>query len=133
MTTDAPATPANMRWHVSHLSEQDFKPDGLRPYFEYRDLGIKDATGGAAVMHVIRAREGHNATGEWHRHHVQLQLVYILKGWVKFEYEGVGEVLLEAGACVHQAPGMRHREIAHSEDLELIEIVLPADFKTEAA
>jgi mannose-6-phosphate isomerase-like protein (cupin superfamily) len=42
----------------------------------------------------------------------------------------VGEVRLEAGSCVHQPPGIRHRELEHSEDLELIEIVLPAEFKT---
>jgi hypothetical protein len=32
---------------------------------------------------------------------------------------------------VHQPPGIRHRELGHSEDLELLEVVLPADFKTE--
>lgn len=121
-----------MQFSVQHAREGQFVTDGLRQYFEYRDLGVRDATDGKAVMHVIRAREGTNATGEWHRHAVQMQLVYVLKGWVRFEYEGVGEVLLEAGSCVHQAPGIRHRELAHSPDLELIEIVLPADFKTEA-
>jgi quercetin dioxygenase-like cupin family protein len=121
-----------MKFSVQHARDGQFVADGLRKYFEYRDLGIRDATGGHAVMHVIRAREGTHATGEWHRHELGLQLVYILKGWVKFEYEGVGEVLLEAGACVHQPPGIRHREIAHSPDLELIEIVTPAEFRTEA-
>jgi len=122
-----------MRFSVSHLRDSKFVADGLRPYFEYRDLGVRDSTGGKAVMHVIRARGGHQATGDWHRHAVQLQLVYVLRGWVRFEYEGVGEVLLEAGSCVHQAPGIRHREIEHSPDLELIEIVLPADFETTSA
>jgi quercetin dioxygenase-like cupin family protein len=121
-----------VNFSVQHARDGKFVADGLRQYFEYRDLGIRDATGGKAVMHVIRAREGTNATGEWHRHEVDLQLVYILKGWVRFEYEGVGEVLLEAGSCVHQPPGIRHREIAHSPDLELIEIVSPAAFRTEA-
>ena len=126
-------TTVTSHFSVSHLRDAQFKPDGLRQYFEYRDLGIRDSTGGKAVMHVIRARGGHQAGGEWHRHGVELQLVYVLKGWVRFEYEGVGEVLLEAGSCVHQPPGIRHREIEHSADLELIEIVLPADFKTQAA
>jgi quercetin dioxygenase-like cupin family protein len=129
-TTD-PAAP--MRFSVSHASPEAFVADGLRPYFEYRDLGIRASTGGAAVMHVIRARGGHQASGEWHRHAVQLQLVYVLKGWVRFEYEGVGEVRLEAGSCVHQPPGIRHREIEHSADLELIELVLPAEFETTSA
>jgi quercetin dioxygenase-like cupin family protein len=57
-------------------------------------------------------------------------MYYVLKGWVKFAYEGVGEVLAVAGTCVNQPPGIRHAEIAHSDDLELIEITLPADFET---
>ena len=128
--SSATGTDNTMRFHVLHERDSAFVHDGLRPYFEYRDLGIKDATGGKAVMHVIRAHAGHQVTGEWHRHEVQLQIVYVLKGWVTFEYEGQGEHTLVAGTCVHQAPGIRHREIAHSDDLELIEIVLPGDFKT---
>ena len=59
-------------------------------------------------------------------------MVYVLKGWVRFEYDGVGEVMLEPGSCVFQPPGILHREIAHSEDLELIEITSPAEFETVA-
>lgn len=119
-----------MIFSISHAEQSKFSYDGLRQYFEYRDLGIKDATMGKAVMHVIRAREGTNATGEWHYHNLQLQIVYVLKGWAIFEYEGHGQHKLVAGTCVHQPPGIRHREIAHSEDLELLEIVLPGDFET---
>jgi quercetin dioxygenase-like cupin family protein len=57
-------------------------------------------------------------------------MVYVLKGWIRFEYEGVGEVTLSAGSCVHQPPGIRHTELGHSDDLELIEIVMPAEFGT---
>ena len=39
---------------------------------------------------------------------------------------------LEAGSCVHQPPGTRHRELGHSDDVELLEVVLPADFQTES-
>ena len=60
-------------------------------------------------------------------------MVYVLKGWVRFEYDGVGEVLLEAGSCVNQPPGILHREIEHSQDLELLEITSPAEFETVAA
>ena len=119
-----------MEFSISQPSQSEFAYDGLRAYFEYRDLGIKDATQGKAVMHVIRAREGTNATGQWHYHNLQLQVVYVLKGWAIFEYEGHGQHKLVAGSCVHQPPGIRHREIAHSDDLELLEIVLPAEFET---
>ena len=119
---------------VSHLKDAVFKSAGLRAFFEYRDLGIEAATGGRAGAHVIRAKPGagHGGTG-WHRHALDMQLVYILKGWVRFDYEGVGEVLLEAGAFVHQPPGIRHVEIDHSDDVEILEITLPADFGTQTS
>jgi quercetin dioxygenase-like cupin family protein len=119
-----------MKFSVSHAETSEFKDDGLRPFFQYRDLGIRDATQGKVVAHVIRAKEGTSVISERHHHEVEFQFVYVLKGWIKFHYEGVGEVTLKPGTCVHQPPGIRHTELAHSEDLELIELVLPADFKT---
>ena len=109
-----------------------FRADGLRSYYEYRDLGIKAATGGAVVAHVIRARQGDNATGQWHAHDTGFQMYYVLKGWARFEYEGQGVKTVRPGDCVLQPPGIRHREIEHSADFELIEIVMPGDFATRA-
>jgi len=54
----------------------------------------------------------------------------VLKGWIEFEYEGQGVVRLEPGSCVHQPPGIRHREVGHSDDVEMLEIVMPADYAT---
>ena len=51
---------------------------------------------------------------------------------MRFEYEDIGEVELRPGDCVHQPPRVRHREVAHSDDLELIEITGPAEFATAA-
>ena len=115
---------------VSHERDAEFKR-GLRSFFEYRDLGIKQATAGRVVAHVIRAAAGTEFSGQPHRHKTSFQLVYVLKGWIEFEYEGHGRVRLEAGSCVHQPPEIRHRELGHSEDIEMLEIVLPADFETE--
>ena len=123
----------SFKFSVNHSDTSEFKDDGLRPFFQYRDLGIRDATDGAVVAHVIRAKPGMHMHPERHQHEVQFQMVYVLKGWVKFNYEGVGEVMLKAGSCVYQPPGIRHTELAHSDDLELIEIVMPADFKTVSA
>lgn len=121
-----------MRFSVSHAATSPFRDDGLRPFFQYRDLGIRAATGDKVVAHVIRAKPGMKAQPERHHHVVEFQMVYVLKGWIRFHYEGVGEVTLEAGSCVHQPPGIRHTELGHSDDLELIEIVLPAEFATVA-
>ncbi|MEP7084739.1 MAG: cupin domain-containing protein [Betaproteobacteria bacterium] len=119
-----------MKFSVHHRSDAEFTARGLRNYYAYRDLGIHEATDGLVVAHVIRAQAGEQAGGEWHYHEVEFQMIYILRGWVRFEYEDVGEVLLEAGSCVHQRPQIRHRELAHSDDLELLEIASPAVFKT---
>jgi len=115
---------------VSHAKDAEFV-SGLRSFFEYRDLGIKEATEGRVAAHVIRAVPGAPFNGTPHRHGVAFQLVYVLRGWVEFEYEGQGVVRLEPGSCVHQPPGIRHRELRHSDDLELLEIVMPADFTTQ--
>src|SRR3954465_8227225 len=118
------------RFHVTHARDGKFERRGLRGYFEYRDLGIKRATKGKVVAHVIRARAGKAPHGEWHYHDVDVQFVYVLKGWVLFEYEGIGKVMMKAGSCFYQPPRIRHRELEHSRDIEMLEIVSPASFKT---
>ena len=118
---------------VSHRAGSKFKRRGLRGYFEYRDLGIRRATRGKVVAHVIRARPGKAPHGEWHRHDCDVQFVYVLKGWAQFEYEGIGKVTMRAGTCFYQPPRIRHREIGHSKDLEMIEVVSPAVFATRDA
>ena len=82
------------------------------------------------MAHVIRAVPGRHAEPQWHTHDLDFQMIYILKGWVIFEYEGQGEVTFRAGSAALQPPGIRHREIRHSDDLELIEICAPAEFST---
>jgi quercetin dioxygenase-like cupin family protein len=114
---------------ATHTKDARFER-GLRSFFEYRDLGIKNATQGKVVALVIRAAGGTEFSSQPHRHETTFQLVYVLKGWIEFEYEGQGVVRLEAGSCVHQPPGIRHRELGHSEDVEMLEIVLPGDFET---
>lgn len=115
---------------VSHAGDARFER-GLRAFFEYRDLGIRRATQGRVEAHVIRAAAGQDFSSQPHRHDTEFQLVYVLKGWIEFEYEGQGAVRLEAGSCVYQPPGIRHRELGHSEDVEMLEVVLPAGFTTQ--
>jgi mannose-6-phosphate isomerase-like protein (cupin superfamily) len=121
------------RFNVSHRTKSKFRPRGLRSYFEYRDLGIERATRGKVVAHVIRARPGKAPHGEWHYHDCDVQFVYVLKGWIEFEYEGVGKVKMRAGTCFHQPPAIRHRELRHSKDIQMIEVVAPAKFATRDA
>ena len=115
---------------ATHARDAKFER-GLRSFFEYRDLGIKEATDGRVDAHLIRAAEGNAFSSQPHLHRTTFQLVYVMKGWIEFEYEGHGVVRLEAGSCVHQPPAIRHRELGHSDDIEMLEVILPADFVTE--
>ena len=114
---------------VSHASDAHFER-GLRGYYEYRGLGIKEATDGRIDVHVIRAVPGEPFSSEPHVHRTTFQLVYVLKGWIELEYEEYGVQRFEAGASVFQPPSIRHREVGHSDDVEMVEIVMPADFET---
>jgi mannose-6-phosphate isomerase-like protein (cupin superfamily) len=115
---------------VTHAADASFER-GLRSFFEYRHLGIPAATDGRMGAHVIRAVPGEHPKPEWHLHELDFQFVYILKGWVEFEYEDAGFVRLEAGSSVLQPPRVRHREVRHSDDIEILEITSPAEFVTK--
>ena len=68
---------------------------------------------------------------KWHIHECDFQFVYVMNGWATFEYEGQGQKTIRKGDCILQTPMIKHREIACSEDFEVLEIVSPADFKTK--
>lgn len=129
-TGDSPAARRARAFTLSTAATAKFERRGLRSYFEYRDLEIERASRGKVVAHVIRARPGRAPQGEWHRHDCKVQFVYVLKGWIRFEYEGLGEFTMKKGDCFQQPPNIAHREIAHSRDVEMLEVVAPADFKT---
>jgi hypothetical protein len=117
---------------ISHHREEDFKADGLRAYASYRDLGIADATHGLARAHVIRLIGPCNPdeVSKLHYHDVEFQMVYVLKGWVKTYMEGVGETTFQIGSAWTQPPKIRHLIMDYSDDVELLEVILPADFET---
>ena len=119
------------RFTVSHHREDDFD-QGLRAYSAYRDLGIAPATGGMVQAHVIRMLPPFRPeeVSKPHYHDVDFQMVYVLKGWFQSEFEGEGVHTFYAGSCWIQPPGIKHTVRGYSDDCELLEIVLPADFET---
>ena len=42
----------------------------------------------------------------------------------------LGEVLLRAGACWIQPPRIKHTVLEYSDDCEVLEIIMPAEFET---
>ncbi len=126
-----PKTRPKQKFTVSHFREEDFDA-GLRAYSAYRDLGLAPATGGMVQAHVIRMTkpfdEGEVAIP--HYHDVEFQMVYVLKGWFRSEFEGHGVHTFHAGSCWIQPPRIKHTVRGYSDDCELLEIVLPAEFET---
>jgi mannose-6-phosphate isomerase-like protein (cupin superfamily) len=127
-----PKARPKQRIAISHHRDEDFKADGLRTYAQYRDLGIAAATHGLAQAHVIRLIGPCNPeeVSKLHYHDVEFQMVYVLKGWVKTYMEGQGETLMKEGGCWTQPPRIKHLILDYSDDVELLEVILPAEFKT---
>jgi mannose-6-phosphate isomerase-like protein (cupin superfamily) len=126
-----PKARPKQKFTASHLHEADFRT-GLRRYAAYRDLGINDATAGMVQAHVIRfippCRP--EEVSKLHYHDVDFQMVYVLKGWIKTEFDGEGSVVMQSGSAWIQPPRIKHKVLDYSEDCEVLEIILPADFKT---
>ncbi len=119
------------RFVVSHYRPGAFEA-GLRRYAKYRDLGIAAATNGLARAHVIKMIPPCDPAevSKRHYHDVDFQMIYVLKGWIKGRYEGAGTVTMREGSCWLQPPKIKHAVLDYSNDCELLEIILPADFET---
>ena len=116
---------------ASHLKEGDFE-EGLRSYAKYRDLGIAEATGGLARAHVIRMVPPciPEVVSKRHYHDVEFQMIYVLKGSLTSSFEGQGTHTMKAGDAWLQPHSIKHKVLDYSPDCEVLEIVLPANFKT---
>jgi len=101
--------------HVKH-DQTPLRGDGLRDFFQYRDLGVAEATRGKVLVQLVKAHSApENGTG-WHRHEADFHTVIMLKGWARFMYED-RETMVAAGGCVHQRPGIRHYLFDYSRDM----------------
>jgi hypothetical protein len=124
-------TRTKQRFVASHHRPDAFE-QGLRRYAQYRDLGIAAATNGMVRAHVIKMVPPCDPAevSKRHFHEVDFQMVYVIKGWVKGEYEGAGVVTMREGSCWLQPPKIKHAVLDYSDDCELLEIIMPADFET---
>jgi len=97
--------PRKQTFVASHLNPNAFE-GGLRSYAKYRDLGIAAATNGLARAHVIKMIPPCDpaVVSKRHYHDVDLQMIYVLKGWIKGEFEDAGEVTMRQGSCWLQPP-----------------------------
>ena len=125
---------SKQKFNVDYANKATFQ-DGLREFLEYRDLGITDASNGAYKAHVLRVKKEFKGDQEmhttgFHRHLVDFQMYYVLNGWVKFIYDGEGELTFNKGDCVMAPAAIKHNEISCSDDFEALEILSPAKHST---
>ena len=97
-----------------------------RAGMQYRDL-VPNRLGGAIIASHIRIPDGGPVPDMVHYHTVGFQLIFCHRGWVDLVYEDQGEPFrLDAGSCVIQPPEIRHRVLHASDEIEVIEIGVPA-------
>ena len=116
---------------VSHLTPESFQKGGFyRDYVLYRNLGLTPETGSLIDVHVLRpVWPCTDVNRKPHYHDTQIFLAYMLKGWMRIEFEGHGEHLMKEGSAWNQS-GVKHKVIDFSPDCEIMEICLPANFDT---
>lgn len=109
-----------------------FMPDRPEEFEQYPGARVRDLkhlltlSGNTVVARIIRSHpETAIGASPWHMHNVGVHLGYLTRGWVKMEFEGLGEITLEAGSFWYQPPRNRHRELEMSADAEALEIQLP--------
>lgn len=96
----------------------------------YRDL-IPGRLGGSIIASHIRIPGAGPVPDMVHYHTVGFQLIFCYSGWVRLVYEDQGPpFVLRAGDCVIQPPRIRHRVLEASDNLQVVEIGVPAEHIT---
>ena len=114
---------------VRRLKDSDSWVIG-RAGMRYRDL-IPDRLGGSIIASHIRIPDGGPVPDMVHYHTVGFQMIFCYRGWVDVVYEDQGpQIRLTAGDCVIQPPEIRHRVLHASDNVEVIEIGVPAEHVT---
>ncbi|MBL3702423.1 cupin domain-containing protein [Sulfitobacter sp. BDSS02] len=102
-----------------------------RAGMHYRDL-IPERLGGSIIASHIRIPDGGPVPDMVHFHKVGFQLIFCINGWVDVVYEDQGpKMRLTAGDCFIQPPEIRHRVLEASDNVQVIEIGVPAEHVTE--
>jgi quercetin dioxygenase-like cupin family protein len=115
------------------------------PGWEARETGIGEATGGVAEVRVVRpvrpvrgqrerfAREVEAKAAERWRHSADVWFGFVLVGEVTFCAEDRADVVLAAGDAITVPPSVATALVDATDDLELLEVALPARFATVLA
>ena len=102
-----------------------------RDGFEVRDTGIGQATCGEASVVVVRRADGYVPSAI--THDAELLFRFVLEGSVVLHCSGDDEFRLSAGDAFVVPSGMQHQLEDPSDQLQMLEVALPAEFSRAAA
>lgn len=115
---------------VFHQAEKADWQAGRLEGVEFRDIGIAAATDGLASAQVWRLKPGVTQVPAV-SHRAEFVFYFVLEGSVSLKAQGQGTQELSAGNSFVIPEGMSFGMEGASEDLELLEVALPADYPFE--
>jgi uncharacterized protein YjlB len=130
MSTDTLTRPSQMKLAIAKADAPRFVK-GRRAFFTYEDLGVAEGTNGRMRAQITASTQGFSKPTGWHYHVCDMQLVYMLEGWIDLEFAGTGVVRLVAGDSAMIPGGLPHQELRTSDSFRLLEVSCPADMGTE--
>jgi quercetin dioxygenase-like cupin family protein len=108
-------------------AQSPFKPFRI-PGFEARDTTINANTKGVASVMVARPT---NAPAPVTKHETDILFTYVMSGEMTLHGEGKDPYRLTMGDAFVIPPGMATQYSDASHDLQLLEVTLPGNFKTD--
>ncbi len=104
---------------------------GRRTFVKYRELGVTEATQRKMRAQVMSCDPGSQQPTGWHFHLCDMRFLYMTSGWLELEIEGRGLVRFNKGDSVLLPGGTVHQEVDYPDDMQLVEISVPADMGTQ--
>ena len=104
---------------------------GRRDFFKYRELGVTEASDGQMRAQVTIGTQGLTRPTGWHYHVCDGQFIYMVKGWVELQFEDGRTLKVDEGDSLYIPGGVRHNETRASDELEILEISVPAAMGTK--
>ena len=98
---------------------------GRREFFQYRDLGVAEASAGGMRAQVMKASQGLSRPTGWHYHECDGQFIYMIKGWVDLQFEDGRTLRVEEGDSLFIPGYLRHNEIRTADEIEILEVSTP--------
>ena len=127
------ATPAATGLTLRHATKANApQVPGRRDFMTYQDLGVTQASEGKLRAQVMSIVKEMSAPTGWHYHECEGQFIYALQGWVDLGFETGEKIRVSKGESLYVPGGLRHNETSTSDDLEILELSIPADMGTVA-